>query len=132
MFEYANGVSFSAGGSGGAATVSISGEFNMGKQTNGSMFAGGSIGASWSPSNLAVPIEGHAGVSTSKITQIVLYRGKPLPKDVTIDYFSDLPYEIQQKIANDLNLKQPQKPKQGKHISSLTKAKPAQRPRRSK
>ena len=32
MFEYANGVSFSAGGSGGAATVSISGEFNMGKQ----------------------------------------------------------------------------------------------------
>ncbi len=121
VFEYANGVSFSSGGSGGAATVSISGEFNMGKQTDGSMFAGGSVGASWSPSNLAVPLEGHAGFSTAKIQNIILYKGKPLPEDVTIDYFSDLPYEIQQKIANDLNLTQPQQPKKWKDVVSGAK-----------
>ena len=96
LFEYIYGRSISYGG----ALFFVSAGGSSGNDSKGDSFwsAGLSLGIS------ALPAELHAGIGYTKLVEIVSYHRKAIPQDVTLDFFSDLPVEIQEMLQAQLGI----------------------------
>ncbi len=94
IFEFTNGFTGVIGGSAWIFSV----EPFMGVETDGSAFVGTSFGAGIS----AGPMELHAGLSYAILVDITKYQGKPVPDNLTLDYFYTLNDELKRKLATDM------------------------------
>ena len=99
IFQYVYGYSMNFGGSLLLGALDLS----MGVDTNGEKFYGGGISIGVG----ALPVDLHAGVGYAMFDTLITYHGKDVPKDVTIDYFSDLSTHILKMLHEQLDIPAP-------------------------
>ena len=96
IFEYIMAESITYGGS--ASIVSLEG--HIGVDTNGNQFSGLNVSFGLS----ALPVDLKGGIGYAYLEEIITCQGRSVPKDVTMDFFSDLPWKYQKIIHEQLGI----------------------------